>query len=182
VQRAGIHSAVDELKAAIKKRLEQIEARDKATKTPAPEKREDKTEAKIRSLEQSVGELSEKAAALDAAAAEVAREWYPRLNSRIDDLEKQIQTKDQQIVIDVTAQIKALQERLDQQDEAAPASTTDPTILERLNEIEEALTANAGPVELPLSPSVFATCRHSGKTTSNVRAVPAAGVHPSPQF
>ena len=152
VQRAGMHSAIDELKAAVERRLEPIEARDKATKTSAPGEHEDKAEPKIKSLEQSVSELSDKFLALDAAAAEAAQEWYTRLNSRIDDLERQTQTKEQRIVVDVSAQIKALQERLDQQNETAPASpASDPGVLQRLTEIEEALTANARPMELSAS-------------------------------
>jgi hypothetical protein len=152
VQRAGLNSALDDLKTTIERRLEQIEARDKATKTFAPDKSEDKTEAKIRLLEKSVGELFEKAASFDAAAAEVTREWDRRVNARIDDLDRQIQTKHQQHFIEVTAQIKALQERLDQTDGTAPESATDPAILERLNEIEEVLTANARPVKISYEP------------------------------
>jgi hypothetical protein len=152
VQRAGLNSALDDLKTAVERRLEQIEARDKVKKTLAPDKSEDKTEAKIRSLEKSVGELSEKAASFDAAVAEVAREWDRRANARIDDLDRQIQTKDQQHFIEVTAQIKTLQERLDKSDGVAPASATDPAILERLSEIEEVLTGNARPAEISYEP------------------------------
>lgn len=145
VQRVGLLSTIDGLKASLERRMDDLEAHGISNATPHREETESEVQVAVKSLEVRFSELSEKVVALVSASG-VDSEGYARASSRIDDLERRITTNDRQAIEHLAAKLNKLEERLDK--EVRLASTADPLILARLDEIEEALTAKAQPVEL----------------------------------
>jgi hypothetical protein len=172
VQRTDMLSAIDGVRASLQGRVEQLEARDDINGIPDPANTESKAVAIIKSLEARVDELFEKVLTLDAYASDTTTEWLASADSRMDKLEEQIGTRDHQEIAELTPQLKALEDRLDREIKIRLAGTIDPSILARLDEIEETLTARARPIELPdETKSLSHTNRNQGPLAVRVEAI-----------
>jgi hypothetical protein len=152
IHRTGLLSAIDDLRVSVERRLETLEAA--RNDLPSQKANGSQTEQAlaVKNLNDRVDAVTQQLAALPADKSTEAGEAAERANKRLDIVEAALAESENGAIADVEAQIKAVEDRLDREIKVRLAGTTDPSILERLNNIEEALTGNPPPQPQPEPP------------------------------
>jgi uncharacterized coiled-coil protein SlyX len=145
IHRTGLLSAIDDLRASIEKRLEALEG---ARPASQPQTVENGQTHAIMALRERVDDLTRQLTALATDSSHAAdsshavSEAAERANTRLDALEGALPNDDTQAIAELTSHIKRVEERLDREIRVRLSSTIDPSIVERLNSIEDALTSH----------------------------------------
>ena len=152
IHRTGLLSAIDDLRVSVEGRLDALEA---ARHDPPSQKvNEAQTEqaVAVKSLNERIDAVTQQLAALPADKSTKAGEAAEQANKRLDIVEAALAESENGAIADMEAHIKSVEDRLDREIKVRLAGTTDPSILDRLNNIEEALTGNPPPQPEPEPP------------------------------
>jgi hypothetical protein len=152
IHRTGLLSAIDDLRVSVERRLETLEAA--RNELPSQKANGSQTEQAlaVKNLTERIDAVTQQLAALPADKPTEAGEAAERANKRLDIVEGALAERENGAIADAETRIKAVEDRLDREIKVRLAGTTDPSILERLNNIEEALTGNPPPQPEPEQP------------------------------
>jgi hypothetical protein len=140
VQRASMLTSLSELRASLEKRIEGMETR-VGRSTPPPNEPARHAMDAVKSLGLLVDDISAKVSGLSTSVANIGPEQERRINSRIDELLETFSEAGRQRIDQLANQLSSLQERVNKEIETKLTNGIDQSVLSRLDEIEEALTA-----------------------------------------
>ncbi|UPJ47664.1 hypothetical protein IVB30_31015 [Bradyrhizobium sp. 200] len=145
IHRTGLLSAIDDLRASIERRLETL---DTAKHDTRPQTADSGDTLAIKALSERIDDLSRQFANLPTDSSQAANEAAERANRRLDVVESTLTHDENQAIAEMASRLKMVEERLDREIKVRLSGTTDPSILERLSSIEDALTRDVAPEPL----------------------------------
>ena len=137
IHRTGLLSAIEDLRTSLERRLDALEA---VTSGNSPATTDSGQATAIEILSGRIDDIALRLAALSPDDLRTTHEAADRANSRLDALETALAKNDNSVLAEITSRLEAVEERLDREIAIRLSGTTDPSILERLSTIEEALT------------------------------------------
>lgn len=145
IYRVGLSSTIDDLRLSVEHRLEMLESAGPTTSVQVPDNRDLGDPPGVKALTDRVEDIERQFAGFPIDKWNIATESTERALQRLDDLERVSVKPENQTISDLAGRIAGVEERLDREIKIRLAGTTDPSVLERLSRVEQALVHQPAP-------------------------------------
>lgn len=165
IYRIGLSSAIDDLRVSIERRLEALESAGPGTSAQVPDNRDVGAPPGDKALIERIEDIERQFAGFPVDKWNIATEAAERALKRFDTIEETLARLENQTISDVAGRTAGVEERLDREIKIRLSGTTDPSVLERLDKVEEALVRHPPPQ--PLSEAKGLPHNNAVKTEGN---------------